>query len=170
MALLKILTWPDPFLKKVAKPVEKVDEEVRTIMKDMLDTMYNSKDGCGLAATQVGIDKRILVMDVGSQEAPEVYQMANPEIVYMSKETECRAEACLSLPGVYEKVERPKIVRIKYLNENNQQCEIEADELLSICVQHEIDHLNGKVFIERIGKLKMELAKQKLLKKTPVMA
>lgn len=167
MALLPILTAPDPRLKSVAKPVEAVDDEVRQLMSDMLETMYTHV-GYGLAATQVGIDKRVIVMDINIEDEenkpPMVLKMANPEVLWASSETSEFDEACFSVPAQHAKVTRPAQVRIRYLDENNKARELEADGLLATCIQHEIDHLNGILFIDHLSVLKREMIVRKLLK------
>ena len=162
MALLPILVYPDPKLHTVALPVEVVDDAVRTLTKDMLDTMYNAQ-GVGLAATQVDIHRRILVMDVSeTRDQPQV--LINPEIEWHSEECVIGEEGCLSVPGTYDKVERPAQVRVRALDENGTLRTIEAEGLMAVCIQHEIDHLNGKVFVEYLSPLKRNRIKTRLLK------
>jgi peptide deformylase len=165
MALLNILIAPDPRLKIVAKPVASVDDSVRKIMDDMLETMY-VEEGAGLAATQVGIDKRIVVMDIiwdeGLKRAP--LKMANPEILWHSKETSIRNEGCLSVPGQRGEVERPSKVKVRYLDDKNTLVERDADGDLAVCIQHEIDHLNGKLYIDYFSTLKQQIILRKLKK------
>ncbi|MCC7305848.1 MAG: peptide deformylase [Alphaproteobacteria bacterium] len=173
MDLYNIITVPDPVLKQVAQPVAKVDDRLRAQMDRMLQTMYEAP-GIGLAANQVGLLNRVLVMDLASRkegQAPAPVFMANPEIVWKSEEISVMEEGCLSIPQQYADVERPAVVRVKYLDYNNNTAELEASELLSHCVQHEIDHLNGVLFIDYLSSLKrnMILRKVEKLKKQEVL-
>lgn len=166
MALLPVLIAPDPRLKIKAKPVEAVDDAIRSLMSDMLETMY-ANDGMGLAATQVGIDKRIIVMDLNAGEEsapPNVMKFANPEVLWASPETRVEFESCLSVPDQYGAVERPAKVKVRYLDENNDPKEIETDGLFAQCIQHEIDHLDGILYIDHLSRLKREIILRKLLK------
>lgn len=166
MALLPVLIAPDPRLKIKAKPVEAVDDTIRCLMDDMLETMY-ANDGMGLAATQVGVDKRVIVMDLnaGDENAPPmIMKLANPEVLWTSDETLVDFESCISVPNQHEAVERSTKVKIRYLDENNAQKEIEADGLLSVCIQHEIDHLDGILYIDHLSALKRQIILRKLLK------
>jgi peptide deformylase len=166
MALLTILTAPDPRLKIKAKPVEAVDDSVRSIMDDMLETMYTN-EGFGLAATQVGIDKRIIVIDLNADDEsapPRVIKLANPEITWKSEETCIEDEACMSVPNVYAPVERPVKAKLRYLDENNTTIEVETDGLFARCIQHEIDHLDGILYIDRISRLKRDILLRKVNK------
>ncbi len=166
MALLPVLIAPDPRLKIKAKPVETVDDAVRSLMSDMLETMY-ANDGMGLAATQVGIDKRVIVIDLNAGEEgapPLVMKLANPEVLWASKETLVEFESCISVPDQHGAVERPAKVKVRYLDENNTPKEFEADGLLAICIQHEIDHLDGILYIDHLSRLKREIILRKLLK------
>ena len=164
MALLPIITAPDPRLKKKAAPVEKVDAEVRQLMDDMLETMYQAP-GIGLAAPQVGVLKRVIVLDVTHEEEPRnPLFMANPEIIWVSDEDASYNEGCLSLPEHYADVVRPAAVRVRYLDHENEVREIEATELLATCIQHEIDHLDGILFVDHISALKRNMILRKLLK------
>tara|TARA_Y100001936_G_scaffold123309_1_gene120519 strand:+ start:6590 stop:7072 length:483 start_codon:yes stop_codon:yes gene_type:complete len=159
-------------LKKLCVPVDAVNDEIRTLMDDMLETMY-AAPGVGLAAPQVSILKRVIVIDTSRREAePEPMQMANPEIIEASEELATYDEGCLSFPDQYAEVERPARVRARYIDYDNQVQEIEAEGLLSTCIQHEIDHLDGKLFIDRISALKrnMIMRKMKKLKKSKAMA
>lgn len=149
MALLPILVYPDPKLHTVARPVETVDDAVRTLVNDMFDTMYEAK-GVGLAATQVDVHRRVVVMDV-SESRNERVVLINPEIEWLSEERGVGEEGCLSVPGAYDGVERATRVRVRALDENGNSRTIEADGLMAVCIQHEIDHLNGKVFIEYLS-------------------
>jgi peptide deformylase len=145
-------------LKKVSKPVEAVDDALRALMDDMLETMY-AAPGIGLAAIQVGVAKRILVMDLSRDEAPKAPRcFVNPEIVWASEETLPYEEGCLSVPEVYDEVERSAKVRLRYLDYDGQAVEEEAEGLFAVCVQHEIDHLNGVLFIDHLSRLKRQRA------------
>jgi len=166
VALLPVLIAPDPRLKIKAKPVEAVDDTIRCLMDDMLETMY-ANDGMGLAATQVGVDKRVIVMDLnaGDENAPPmIMKLANPEVLWTSDETLVDFESCFSVPNQHGAVERSTKVKIRYLDENNAQKEIEADGLLSVCIQHEIDHLDGILYIDHLSALKRQIILRKLLK------
>jgi len=163
MARLNILRYPDPRLHTVAKPVEAVDARVRQLVADMLETMYGA-DGVGLAATQVDVHERVLVMDTSdSRDQPLV--LINPELIETSEEMVFGDEGCLSVPTVYDKVPRHARVRVRALDRNGEAREFEAEGLLSVCVQHEMDHLLGKVFVEYLSPLKRERIKTKMLKK-----
>ncbi|MFN4282575.1 MAG: peptide deformylase [Alphaproteobacteria bacterium] len=162
MAVLPIITAPDPRLKVQAKPVEKVDAAVRRLMDDMLETMYVAP-GIGLAAPQVGVAKRVIVIDVADKgQPPHPYRMANPEIVWKSDERATYEEGCLSVPDHYAEVERAAKVRVRYLDEQNEIREIEAEGLLAVCVQHEIDHLGGTLFVDHLSALKRGMILRKL--------
>ncbi|MDF2764672.1 MAG: def 3 [Rhodospirillales bacterium] len=164
MARLPILTAPDPRLKAKAKPVERVDDGVRQLMDDMLETMYVAP-GIGLAAPQVGVSKRVIVLDLAKEEEPRApLKLANPEIVWVSDEDAVFEEGCLSVPEHYAEVARPAAVRIRYLDYENEIREIEASGLLATCLQHEIDHLDGVLFIDRLTALKRNIILRKLLK------
>jgi len=164
MAKLPILTAPDPLLKQRAKAVDKVDDRIRTLMDDMLETMY-AAPGIGLAAPQVGVLERVIVIDVsGEDEEPRPLRMANPEILWQSEELSSYDEGCLSLPDHYAEVVRPKQVRVRYLDQDNEIRELEADGLLATCVQHEIDHLNGTLFVDHLSSLKRNMILRKLAK------
>ena len=162
MALLPILSYPDPRLHTVAKPVAVVDERIRALAADMLETMYDAK-GVGLAATQVNVHERMLVLDV-SEERNQSQVLINPELVWASEDRVKNEEGCLSVPGIFDGVERPARVKVQALNEQGESITIEADGLLSICIQHEMDHLMGKVFVEYLSVLKRMRIKSKLLK------
>jgi len=164
MALLPILTAPDPRLKQKAQPVLAVDAAVRRLMDDMLETMYRAP-GIGLAAPQVGVLQRVIVLDVaGEGETPKPYRMANPELVWVSDDDSIYNEGCLSVPEHYADVARPASIRLRYLDENNEGRELAADGLLATCVQHEIDHLDGILFIDHLTALKRNIILRKLLK------
>lgn len=162
MATLPILHYPDPRLFKKARPVEKVDDRIRELVRNMAQTMYEAP-GVGLAATQVDVHERVVVIDV-SEHGDELRVLINPEITWRSDEREVCEEGCLSVPGVYDKVERAERVRVKALNEKGESYEFEADGLLAVCVQHELDHLDGKVFVEYLSPLKQNRIKTRLRK------
>lgn len=166
MAILDILVAPDPRLKEKALPVEKVDAEIRQLMDDMLETMY-AAPGVGLAATQVGVMKRVIVIDIAhpdSGEEPTPIKLANPEVVWTSDELIDWTEGCLSVPEYYEDVTRPKKCRVRGLDENGDEIEVEAEDLLSVCLQHEIDHLDGMLFVDYLSRLKRNRIIKKLEK------
>jgi len=163
MALLQILTVPDPRLKIVAEPVEQITPEIQKIMDDMLETMY-ANDGGGLAATQVNIHKRIVVIDWGKESQSDPYFMVNPEIVESSKETSTMPEACLSVPDQHAYITRPSEVKIKYLDYHGNLQELELGERLANCFQHEIDHLDGILYIDHLSALKRRMLVNKAIK------
>ena len=161
---MPILTAPDPRLKKKAKPVEKIDDGVRRLMADMLETMY-AAPGIGLAAPQVGVAKRVIVLDIAREgEPPAPLKIANPEIVWVSEDDASYEEGCLSVPEHYAEVVRPRAVKIRYLDETGAAREIAAEGLLATCLQHEIDHLDGILFIDHLSALKRNMILRKLLK------
>ncbi|HCL87096.1 MAG TPA: peptide deformylase [Comamonadaceae bacterium] len=162
MALLPILCFPDPRLHKVAKPVAAVDDRVRALVADMFETMYDAK-GIGLAATQVDVHERVVVIDV-SEERNQPLVLINPEIVWASPETRVGEEGCLSVPGIYDGVERSLAVHVRAQDADGNSRVIEAEDLLAVCMQHEMDHLMGKVFVEYLSPLKRGRIKTKLLK------
>jgi peptide deformylase len=164
MARLPILTAPDPRLKAKASPVARVDDEVRRLMDDMLETMYVAP-GIGLAAPQVGVSKRVIVVDTAKEGEPAApLKLANPEMVWLSDEDAVFEEGCLSVPEHYAEVARAAAVRIRYLDYENEIREIEASGLLATCLQHEIDHLDGILFIDHLTALKRNIILRKLLK------
>jgi peptide deformylase len=164
MALLDIITAPDPRLKKKAEPVERVDAATAKLMADMLETMYDAP-GVGLAAPQVGVLKRIIVVDPAREEAPPApLKMANPEIIWSSEETKPHEEGCLSLPEEYDEVVRPDKIKVRYVDENNELRTIDADGLLSVIIQHEMDHLNGVLFVDHISSVKRSMIMRRLTK------
>ncbi|SBW12259.1 peptide deformylase [uncultured Alphaproteobacteria bacterium] len=166
MAILPILVAPDPRLKTRAKPVETIDDDLRRLIDDMLETMYDAP-GIGLAAPQVGVLKRLLVLDVaGKDDPPAPMAFVNPEIVWESEEMNVYEEGCLSIPSHYAEVERPARVKVRFLDRDGNRREIEADGLLATCVQHEIDHLDGKLFIDYLSSLKRNMILRKLKKET----
>jgi peptide deformylase len=162
MALLPILCYPDPRLTQVAKPVVQVDARVQTLVADMLETMYEAK-GIGLAATQVDAHERVIVIDV-SEERDQPLVLINPELVWTSETTHLNEEGCLSVPGIYDGVVRHDEVTVQALNEKGETHTVQADGLLAVCIQHEMDHLMGKVFVEYLSPLKRNRIKTKLLK------
>ena len=162
MAKRTILSFPDPRLHTVAKPVQGVDARIKALVADMLDTMYDAK-GIGLAATQIDVHERLVVIDV-SEERDEPIVLINPEIVWASDEKVLNEEGCLSVPGIYDGVERSTAVRVTALDVDGNPQTIEADGLLAVCIQHELDHLLGKVFVEYLSPLKRNRIKSKLLK------
>ena len=162
MALLTILKYPDPRLHTVARPVTVVDDRVRSIVRQLADTMYDAP-GIGLAATQCDIHERIVVVDV-SESMNELRVFINPEIFQTSLDTKRWEEGCLSVPGVFDEVERPDRVTVRALDEFGQPFTVEADGLLSVCLQHELDHLNGRVFVQHLSRLKQTRIRGKLLK------
>ena len=163
MALLPILRYPDPRLHTVAKPVAEVDERIRTLVDDMIETMYEA-EGVGLAATQVDVHERVIVIDV-SEARNEPHVLINPEIVARSEEMTLGDEGCLSVPEIYDKVARHTRVTVRALDRDGKSREIEADGLLARCVQHEMDHLLGKVFVEYLSAFKRDRIKSKMLKR-----
>ena len=165
MALLHILRYPDPKLHTVAKPVVAVDERIRALIADMLETMYDAS-GIGLAATQVDVHERVVVIDT-SEERDQPLVLINPEITWMSEERIKGDEGCLSVPGIYDGVERAAQVKVKAMDAQGQVRTIEADDLLAVCIQHELDHLLGKVFVEYLSPLKRNRIKTKLVKAFP---
>jgi len=162
MALLPILEFPDPRLRTVAKPVEKVDDRIRKLAEDMLETMY-SAPGIGLAATQVNVHERILVIDV-SEDKSDPHFFINPEIEVLDQETQGYEEGCLSVPGFFEEVNRPAHIRINAIGLDGEPYVIEPKGLLAVCVQHEIDHLDGKLFVDYISPIKRQRIRSKLEK------
>jgi peptide deformylase len=164
MALLPILRYPDPRLHTVAAPVAEVDEPVRQLVDDMLQTMYEA-EGVGLAATQVDVHRRVIVMDT-SEQRDEPRVLINPELVKVSEEMMVGEEGCLSVPTIYDAVPRHARVTVRALGRDGQPYEFDAEGLTAVCVQHEMDHLMGKVFVEYLSPLKRERIKTKMLKKT----
>jgi peptide deformylase len=162
MALLNILCYPDPRLHTVARPVQAVDVRIKTLISDMRETMYEA-DGIGLAATQVDQHERLIVIDVsGERNAPLV--LINPEITWASEEKQFNDEGCLSVPGIYDGVERSSSIRVDALDGEGKRRTVEAEGLLAVCIQHEMDHLLGKVFVEYLSPLKRNRIKTKMLK------
>jgi peptide deformylase len=163
MAQLPILRFPDPRLHTVAKPVAQVDDRIRALAADMLETMYAS-DGVGLAATQVDVHERLIVMDT-SEKRDRPLVLINPELTWASEEMAVAEEGCLSVPQVYDKVERHARVKVRALDRDGKDFEIDAEGLSAVCVQHEMDHLQGKVFVEYLSLLKRDRIRTKMLKK-----
>ena len=162
MNKLEVLHFPDKRLRKIAVPVKKVDDEIKNIIEQMFFTMYEEK-GIGLAATQVNIHKRIIVIDVSENKDKKIF-LINPEIISLSDDIDSMEEGCLSVPGFYENVSRPKTVKVSSLDYDGKQIEIKANGLLSTCIQHEIDHLNGKLFVDHISSLKRSRIEKKITK------
>jgi len=162
MALLNILRYPDPRLHKIAKPVAVFDERLKKLIADMAETMYDAP-GVGLAATQIDVHEQVIVIDV-SDTSNELRVFINPEIIWSSDEKQVYDEGCLSVPGIYDGVERPARVKARALDADGKQFEVEADGLLAVCIQHEMDHLKGKVFVEYLSPLKRNRIKTKMLK------
>ena len=164
MAILPIVTVPDPILKTVSTPVERVDDELRAFMDDMLDTMYDAP-GIGLAAVQVGRPIRVLVMDLsGEEEDPTPLYFVNPEITWTSEDMATYNEGCLSVPEQYADIDRPAECKIRFLNYQGEEQHIHADGLFATCIQHEMDHLNGVVFIDYLSSLKRNMIVRKVKK------
>ncbi len=164
MAIKKILTVPDQILRKKSLPVEEVNKEIKVLLKDMLETMYDAP-GIGLAAIQIGVPKRLVVMDLSKNpEKKEPMFFINPEIISKSEKTSIYEEGCLSIPNQFAKIQRPDSCRIKYLDFNGKKQEMKAEGLLSTCIQHEIDHLNGILFIDYLSKLKKDIIIKKVSK------
>lgn len=162
MSLLNILRYPDPRLHKVAKPVTVFDDRLKKLAADMAETMYDAP-GVGLAATQIDVHEQVVVIDT-SESRDDLRVFINPEIVWASEERQVYDEGCLSVPGIYDGVERPARVKVRALDLEGKAFEVEADGLLAVCIQHEMDHLKGKVFVEYLSPLKRNRIKTKLLK------
>lgn len=167
MAILNILEYPHPLLRKKCTPVEKIDKHILTILDNMAETMYEAP-GIGLAASQIGIDKRLIVVDIGEDDETKregrLYKIINPEIIKKSGSVEYE-EGCLSIPGIKDLVKRAAVVTLKGFDQTGKEIIIEAEELLAVCFQHELDHLDGILFIDHLSKLKRDLIKAKLNKK-----
>lgn len=166
--ILEILEYPDPRLRTLAKPVTEVTDEIRQLIDDMFETMYDAP-GIGLAATQVDVHKQVIVMDL-SEDRSEPLVFINPEVDVLEGEYEKMQEGCLSVPGFYEDVERIEHVRIKALDRNGEAFELEATGLLAVCIQHEMDHLNGKLFVDYLSALKRNRIRKKLEKQHKIRA
>lgn len=164
MSQRQIVIEPDPILRKKSTSLEQVDDSLRKLLDDMLETMY-SAPGIGLAAVQIGILKRLIVIDTSKEKnKKEPLFLINPEIIYKSKTTSIYEEGCLSLPGHFAEIERPAECHVKFIDYNGKKKEIKADGLLSTCIQHEVDHLNGILFIDYLSKLKKDIIVKKLVK------
>ena len=164
MAIREILTAPDPRLKQVSNPVEMVDDEIRALMDDMLETMY-AAPGIGLAAIQIGVPKRVIVIDLAHEgEEPRPMYFANPEIIEKAEDTAPYEEGCLSVPDLYEEVERPATCRVRFLDYQNELREMDCEGLLATCIQHEMDHLEGVLFIDHLSRLKRDMVVRKFTK------
>lgn len=166
MAVLPIIIAPDPRLNLVSRPVGKVDAEITRLMDNLLETMY-AAPGIGLAAPQVGALTRVIVIDIARQdkgEAPNPLRMANPQLIATSEDVKSWDEGCLSLPEHYADVVRPSRVAVRYLDEHNKRCEIEGDDVLAVCLQHEMDHLDGILFVDHVTALKRNMILRKLRK------
>lgn len=164
MAIREILVVPNPLLKEVSAPVAEVTDDLRALMDDMLETMY-AAPGIGLAAIQIGVPKRVIVMDLareGEEKQPRYF--VNPEILWASEDTAPYEEGCLSVPEIYDEVERPARVKLRYLNYQGEQIEEDAEGLFAVCIQHEMDHLDGVLFIDHLSRLKREQAIRKVKK------
>lgn len=167
MALLPILRYPDPRLKKIAAPIAKVDDGIRTLARNMAETMYEAP-GIGLAATQVDVHKQLVVIDI-SESKDQLLVLINPRILSRNGQQEGE-EGCLSVPGIYDKVERAERVTVQFLDLDGKEQTLEAEGLLAVCIQHELDHLNGKVFVDYLSQLKQTRIKNKLLKQSRITA
>ena len=163
MSLIPIILIPDPVLRRVAEPVGEVTDGVRQLLDDMAETMYDAP-GIGLAAPQINISERLIVMDCGPDDAPELHKMINPEIVRRSDELSILEEGCLSIPDQTAEVERPATVDVRYTDINGAEQMLHCEGLLAACVQHEIDHLNGVLFIDHISRLKRDMIVRRVLK------
>ena len=164
MALLDILIYPDPRLRTIAKPVTEFDDALKKLAADMAQTMY-AAPGVGLAATQVNVHKQLIVVDV-SETHDQLRVFINPEIIWASTETKVWEEGCLSVPGIYDGVERSSEIKVRAFDLNGKSFELRADELLAVCIQHEMDHLKGKVFVEYLSPLKRDRIKTKMQKRS----
>jgi len=163
MALLPILQYPDPRLYKTASPVVEVDDRIRKLVRDMAETMY-AAPGVGLAATQVDVHERVVVIDI-SESGDDLLVLINPEIIWKSDDTKVHEEGCLSVPEEFDEVERAASIKVRALDQQGKPFEFETDGLLAVCVQHEIDHLDGKVFVEYLSKLKQNRIRTRLRKR-----
>jgi peptide deformylase len=161
--LIPIVKIPDPVLRQIAKPVDEITDGVRQLLDDMAATMYDAP-GIGLAAPQINVSQRLVVIDCGKDDAPELYKMVNPEIIALSEEQAVLEEGCLSIPDQTAEVKRPAEVSIRYLDETGTTQTLTADGLLAACIQHEIDHLNGVLFIDHISRLKRDMITRRVMK------
>jgi peptide deformylase len=169
MAIRKILTEPDIFLRQISHDVEKVDDKIRSLMDDMLETMY-AAPGIGLAAIQIGVPKRVIVIDLSKDEEKTPLYIVNPKVIVKSKNKSTYEEGCLSVPGQFAEVDRPNECHLSYLDYNGQKKELRAEGLLATCIQHEMDHLEGILFIDYLSKLKKNYIVKKLSKQKKVLA
>lgn len=168
MSILDIVTLPDPILREVSAPVETVDDDVRRLMDDMLETMYDAP-GVGLAAIQVGVPKRIVVLDTATEEeGPQPILMANPQIVRLGDTTSVHEEGCLSIPGIHVEIERPADITVRYVDRNGTEQELTTDGLLATAIQHEVDHLDGKLIVDFLSRLKRDMVIRKFKKQARV--
>ncbi len=163
MSQRKIVIEPDPILRKKSDPVEIVDQNLRKLLDEMLETMY-AAPGIGLAAIQIGIPKRLIVIDVSKEERKKPLYLINPEITFTSKNTSVYEEGCLSLPGHFAEIERPAECHLNYIDYEGKKKSLKADGILATCIQHEVDHLNGVLFIDYLSKLKKDMIIKKLVK------
>jgi peptide deformylase len=164
MAIRPIVLVPDPVLRQKAAPVARVDDTIRELMDDMLETMYDAP-GIGLAAPQIGLSSRVIVMDCSEDdEEPQPLKMANPEIIWSSEDTETMEEGCLSIPGHRGEVTRKRAVSVRYLDENGTEQELTTEGLLAVCIQHEIDHLDGVLFVDYLSRIKRDMILRKMAK------
>ena len=163
MTIRKILVEPDPFLRQISHDVEKVDDDLRELMDDMLETMY-AAPGIGLAAIQVGVPKRVIVIDISKEEKKKPFYFVNPKIIIKSKKKSTYEEGCLSVPGQFAEVDRPDQCHVSYLDYNGKKKDLKAEGLLATCIQHEMDHLEGILFIDYLSKLKRNFIVKKLSK------
>lgn len=164
MAIRPIVKLPDPILKQFSQPVERVDDELRALVGDMIETMYDAP-GIGLAAVQIGIPRRLLVIDLAKEDQPkDPKAFINPEIVWSSDELSTYEEGCLSIPDVFDDVERPAEVKVRYVDEHGKQQEMHCSGLMATCLQHEVDHLNGILFIDHLSRLKRSMVVRKFTK------
>jgi peptide deformylase len=168
MSIRKILTEPDPFLRQISNEVEKVDNETRKLMDDMLETMY-AAPGIGLAAIQIGVPKRVIVIDLSKEEEKKPLYFVNPKIIVKSKNNSTYEEGCLSVPGQFAEIDRPDECHVSYLDYDGQKKELKIKGLLATCIQHEMDHLEGILFIDYLSKLKQNYIVKKLSKQKKVL-
>jgi peptide deformylase len=168
MAIRRILTEPDPFLRQISKDVEKVDNDIRKLMYDMLETIY-AAPGIGLAAIQIGVPKRVIVIDLSKEEEKTPLYFVNPKIILKSNNNLTYEEGCLSVPGQFAEIDRPDQCHISFLDYNDKKQELKAEGLLATCIQHEIDHLEGILFIDYLSKLKQNFIVKKLSKQKKVL-
>jgi peptide deformylase len=170
MALLPIINLPDPLLRQISTPVERFDDDLRRLIADMFETMYHAP-GVGLAAVQIGLTRRLLTVDVADDdETPKPIAMVNPEILYLSSTVKSHEEGCLSVPDTRLEIERPAIVRVRYLDADGKQHELEAEGLLATAIQHEYDHLEGKLIVDFMSKLRRDMVIRKLKKTAKINA